>query len=277
MTPRNCIYEGWVRHRRMTPVAHAFRYRLYLVYCDLADLPTLFSGRWFWSARRPSFAWFRRSDHFGSADEPLEESVRNLVAARIGWRPVGPIRMLTNLRYYGFQMNPICMFYCFNDDEETVEAVVAEVTNTPWNERHCYVLDLRGKAGDGTEFVESTPNMLSFTNRKELHVSPFFDMDLEYRWWLSKPSENLLVHIEAVRANEQFFDATLTLRSVPLTSWHMARVLVAYPWMTMQVFAGIYWQAFRLWRKGVPFVAHPPTDDSGNRESGWPPMQRVAL
>ncbi|HTN74179.1 MAG TPA: DUF1365 domain-containing protein [Pirellulaceae bacterium] len=251
MNWHSCLYEGQVRHRRFTPVEHEFRNRLFLMYVDLEELPELFRRRWLWSAEQPNLAWFRRADHLGPADQPLAEAVRDLVETRLGERPSGPIRLLTHFRYFGFAMNPISLYYCFASDEQ-LEFVVAEVTNTPWGERHCYVLDARTPPAAVIRCAAS----------KEMHVSPFFGMDFDYAFRLTKPGRSLNVHIEnhaqAVATTKPAFDATLTLRRRPLNGYELARALGRYPVMTIHVFAAIYWQAFRLWRKRVPYVPHPP-------------------
>jgi uncharacterized protein len=247
MSTISCIYEGEVRHQRFTPVSHQFRFRLFLLYVDLGELPTLFRRRWLWSVERPNVSCFRRGDHFGPADQPLDESVRQLVEARLGWRPEGPIRLLTQVRYLGFQMNPVSLFYCFDPTGDRVEAVVAEVNNTPWNERHCYVLDTRG---------QSSPR-LTARHAKAFHVSPFMGMDMDYDWRLSIPGERLLVHIDNRAAEHKPFHATLVMRRLPMSSPRLAQMLIRHPWVTLHVFAGIYWQALRLWLKRVPYVPHP--------------------
>jgi uncharacterized protein len=142
----SAVYEGWVRHRRVRPVEHSFRYRVFMAYLDLAELPELFDRVPLWSARRAAPAWFRRSDFLGDPELPLRDAVLDRVEELGGARPAGPVRLLANLRYLGHSFNPVSFYFCFAEDGERLAAVLAEVTNTPWGERHSYLLD-RGEAG----------------------------------------------------------------------------------------------------------------------------------
>jgi DUF1365 family protein len=267
---QSCFYEGTISHRRFTPIAHRFLYRLFLVYVDLAEISSLFGARGLWSTKWTAAARFCRADHLGSADWPIDEAVRDLVQSRLAWRPRGPIRLLTNFRYFGFQMNPVSLFYCFDTDGDRLCAVVAEVNNTPWNERHCYVLDLRdgGLPGD-TRFATAR-------HCKRFHVSPFFPMEMEYRWRISAPRERLSARIESFAGDVKQFDAALHLKRKPIHSASRRGMLARYPAMTLRNFARIYWQAFRLCSKGAPFYPHPESAEISCPNNSTPETREPA-
>ena len=245
----SCIYEGRVRHTRTRPVLHGFSYRLFMMYLDLDELPRLFRRRWLWSARRPALARFRREDHLGPADQPLAEAVRDLVVRETGRRPDGPIRLLTNLRYFGYGFNPVSFYYCFAANGRDVDFIVAEVNNTPWGEQTTYVLacDDTNARGSGWRFSDD----------KKMHVSPFMPMDIRYDWALAPPQDRLSVHIANSQAGERVFDAGMVLRRREITGRSLAGVLLRFPLMTVRVITAIHWQALLLWLKRCPVHTHP--------------------
>lgn len=256
---QSCIYRGHVRHRRFAPVSHIFAYPLFLMYLDLDELPALFQGRWLWSSERFAPARFRRADHFGDPSVPLADAVRALVTQHTGRPPSGPIRLLTHLRYFGYCFNPVSFYFCYDSTGSRVETIVAEVTNTPWGERYCYVLPEARNEARG--------NKKRYRFGKAFHVSPFMGMDVEYDWRFCEPGERLVVHMENRQGGKKFFDATMTLARQEISGPALAWCLVRYPFMTGTVIAAIYLQAFRLWRKRTPFYPHPAVAKAGVSES----------
>ena len=250
----SAVYEGKVVHRRFAPHAHAFSYRMAQLYLDLDEVDAVFERRWLWSINRRNLAEFRRGDFIDPSDLPLAEAVRRRLAQAIGERPAGPIRMLTHLRYAGVIFNPVTFYYCYAPDGVTLDAIVAEITNTPWLERHAYVLPRATAIERG--------RLLGWDFAKTFHVSPFMPMDRRYDWRFSVPGDDLCVHMDVLREGRREFDAWLQLERRALNGAALARVLWRYPLMTAQVIGQIYWQALRLKLKHIPFHDHPRSSEN---------------
>jgi uncharacterized protein len=228
----SAIYEGTVSHARRVPRAHAFAYRVYMLYLDLGELPRL------------GLHAFQRADYLGDPSRDLAGEVLDRVERELGFRPAGPVRLLTHVRSLGYVFNPVSFYYCFDADGSTLRAVVAEITNTPWGERHAYVLPA------GPEGVVSRFD-------KRFHVSPFFGMEQSYDWHLPPPAASLEVGMANLEDGREVFRARLALRRRAWSTSALRRAALLQPLMAWKVHAAIYWQALRLWLKGTPFHVHP--------------------
>ncbi len=251
---KSCIYEGTIRHRRHLPRPNKFQYRLFFMFLDLDELPTVLDIHPLWSNQQVNLAYFRRRDHFGDPKIPIKQAVQNLVEERLGQRPQGPIRLLTHLRYFGHCFNPASFYYCYNPEDTDVETIVLEIHNTPWGEHFCYVLGAEDN-------IHPLKGWRRHTGAKIFHVSPFIDMDIHYDWRFRLPGEKLGVHIIDYQKESKLFDATLALERRPLNRQALSRLLLIYPAMTVEVVILIYWQALRLILKRTPFFTHPEKGD----------------
>ena len=242
----SAIYEGTIRHRRFAERHNEFTHEVALAYLDLDELPGLLGGRLV--ASGPRLVRFRRADYLGDPHTPLPDAVRALINERTGFRPAGPIRLLTQLRSFGHCFNPVSFYYCFDPGGSHVEAVAADVTNTPWGERHTYAL---------RRDPDARTRVIRGDSEKVLHVSPFMGMDHRYEWRVADPADTLSVHIESHRDGALAFDATLAMRRRALTRRSLAEVTARYPAATARVLALIYGHALGLKLKGVRVHPHP--------------------
>jgi len=250
----SAIYQGVLRHRRFQPRAHRFSYRVFMMYLDLDELDQVLAMSPLWSRGRFRPARFQRSDFLGDPEVPLKQAVCDTIYAQTGIRHEGSVRLLANLRYFGFNINPIACYYCF-DAQESLRFVVAEVTNTPWGERQSYVLRCDPK---------QSYQRIQFN--KQMHVSPFNPMEMKYHWCNNRPGKMLTLHLETERENEIHVDATMALKRREIDSAALASVLLQYPWMTAKVAFSIYWQALRLWWKRNPIYDHPGAHGRGRHD-----------
>ncbi len=243
------LFVGQVSHRRFTPHEHAFDYQMFMMYLDLDELPSLFDQFLLWSARRFNLAYFTRKDHMGDKQKPLKQSVIDLVKDKTGIKLNGPIRLLTHLRYFGYGFNPVSFYYCFDEHDMKLQAIVAEVNNTPWGEQHCYVLPIEKK--------QQELNHYKFKLDKQFHVSPFNPMDHNYEWVFTHKEQHLNIYMENWKNNEKVFYANLSLNAQIMSKRNLAHALFQFPLMTAKVSTSIYYQALKLLFKRTPLYTHP--------------------
>lgn len=285
------IYRGTIWHRRLQPKEHQFSYNAFMVYLDLDEVDAVMAlSRW-WSTNRFALAQFRRRDYFYSSQQPLKSAVADLVFDALGRRVNGSVRMLTNLRYFGFLINPITAYYCFTETE-SLDAVVLEVTNTPWGEQTHYVLDCRENSNNASDINVDVINVdvidvpaieapsidaavsQGIVFKKSMHVSPFLPMNMIYCWRGLAPSdgklrfelanfcaentnENLSAQTHSIETQHKVFDSRVNFKREPISGELMRSILLRYPLMTMKVFLAIHWQALRLFLKRVKLYRHP--------------------
>lgn len=238
------IYEGTVRHRRFAPKFREFAPKLFLAYLDVGALPGSLDRLPLWSARRRSPVHFRPRDFLDGSDRPLGPALRDLVQASLGRRPAGPVYLLAQLRTFGWLFNPLAVYYCWTPDGRDLDAIVLEVTNTPWGERHWYVLDAHR-------------NVTTTTTAKAMHVSPFLPLDLDYRVTWTVPDAELHLCIEVEREGTPVLDAELALRRTRVNRRRAVTILARYPMLPLRVSAAIYARAVRLFARGLPVYQHP--------------------
>jgi len=242
----NAIATGRVWHRRLSPKKHRFDYRLYFSLFNVDQIDELCARSRWWSRERLNLVTVRRSDFIGPTDRTIAEAVRDRVEDERGVRPQGRVFLLAHLRQWGVCFNPVSFYLCV-DDQGGLDCIVAEVHNTPWGQRHAYVLDARDQVGPDFRFRFS----------KAFHVSPFLPMELEYDWRFRLEKDEWLVHMAVMDGGTECFAAGMSLKLSPLNRPAMVRMPLAYPLLTMKVLAAIYWQALKLWRRKAPFFPHP--------------------
>lgn len=236
---RSCVYSGKVFHKRFTPALHAFQYQVDYLYLDLNELDELMTLSRFWSKDRRNLIEIRRDDYLPSA-QPLIDEVRETVASLSGEAFNGDVFLLTTPRRLGHCMNPISLFYCFAGSD--LHYVLAEVHNTPWDERHVYLMQ-------GPDFAAPT--------QKTFHVSPFMPMNTTYEWQLGDPAEMLSVAIKVAQQDQPLFTASMHMMREELNSTNMPRITRRQLRQAFLTISAIYFQAAKLWWKKVPFFQHP--------------------
>jgi DUF1365 family protein len=242
------IFSGSIFHERRVEAAHKFRYSLFMLYLDLDELELIARTFKFFGIERTGLISFWRRDYLPEMSQAsLKQAVIDKIKADSGTNFAGKVFVLTHPRWFGYVMNPLTLYYCFGANG-ALEHVLGEITNTPWGERHTYVMTPKDSQNLKQTYVFS----------KGFHVSPFLPMDMQYSWTITKPTDRLSVHISNRVGDRLDFEAHMGLRSMPLTTWNLLKLWARDPWITAKVLVGIYWQAGVLYLlKKVRFYSHP--------------------
>jgi len=248
------LYFGEVLHHRRSPKEHKFSYKLFMPHLFLDELPRVFQGTWFWSANRPNLSWFRREDSPRPEIPSLEAAVKQTLYEQLGVHFEGRVSMITHLRTFGHLFNPVTFYYCWDQNLQSPLAVMTEITNTPWQERYA-------KAFHWTD-SKNTKGRSKQAFQKEFHVSPFIGMNIAYDWHFDAPGTKMNIDMVLREEGEVLFTAHLHMKQKPLTATRLNWALLRFPFLTLKVTAGIYWQALRLKLKGIPFYPNTKTQPS---------------
>lgn len=242
------IYEGTIRHRRFTTKPHEFNYSLFMFCFNLSQIEEDFKSIPQVSIEKFNWFTYKRKNYLSEPQIPLDQYVRFLIQKKKGIFPNGKIFLLTNLSCLGYCFNPISIYFIFNEDYNEIDFLIVEVTNTPWGEKHAYILD---------QPIKLKNSIYQYHFKKELHVSPFMDMNYDYEFNLKIDDNQIIVHMNNYHDGKLDFDATLSLHFVPTESKPAWKIFQKYPLITYKITSAIYWQALKLWLKGNSFHSHP--------------------
>ena len=235
LAPALCT--GRISHKRVHPVSHEFHYDVWMLWSDIDKLNEI-PGQGL-----PMSLTVSDLDEYSNPRARVEKAITGS-----GLRmPLGPIYVLAQPRSFGFFFNPVVFFCCFEADEPA--AVVAEIHNTPWNERHSYVFGPDDK--DDKRFVIRFP--------KKFHVSPFASMNVDYEWYFDFSPDRVQIDMQLKEEGLESLRASLSLDKQVPNKKVLRRMAWCQPFQNQKTLVRIYMNAFRLWRKGSTFYPHPKT------------------
>jgi len=244
----SALYTGHVMHQRQRPARHRLRYRVFSLLLDLDELPALGRRLRWLSLDRFNLFSFHQADHGDGTPGGLRAHVERQLAAA-GLPAGGAIRLLAMPRILGHVFNPLSVYFC-HAPGGALAALLYEVNNT-FGERHSYLIPVEPLARE-----QGAPVLQRCA--KQMHVSPFLGLDMEYRFRIRPPEGGALsIGVDTHDADGAVLVARLDAQRRALDDRALLAAFFGHPLLTLKVVAAIHWEALRLWRKGVPVHRKP--------------------
>jgi len=240
--------DGYVIHNRRQPQRHRFKYNMCWCLFDVDDIDHWMGQSKLWKYNAWSLFCLRDRDYIKPGNQPINLKIKDYLSEETGARFSGNVFLFTHPRFMGQGFNSVNFYFCYQ--AQKLAYIVSEITNTPWGEKHLYLHDCDG--------AKKKPNgTLVFDFKKQFHVSPFITMDIDYCWEFLINQQQLTVKMQLYRQNVNEMNVILDTKITPLMENNINRMSLKRPFQPMKMLLGIYWQAFKLWLKKIPFYSHP--------------------
>lgn len=244
---QNSYCTGHVVHHRKHPKLHRFKYNMSWCLLDLKQLDsTTQNHRWF-SRNAFNIVSIKDTDYIDEKNKPIESKIQDYLKSQTHQSFKGRVLLFTHPRFLGCGFNSVNFYLCYEKDK--LCHIVSEINNTPWGEKHLYFHDLK-------KHSQPAQNA-TFTFSKSFHISPFAEMDIDYTWNFQLTDQNFDVSMQLDQQGKNIMNVVLKTQLQPMTAKNQLKWLMTRPFQGVKMLSGIYWQALKIWLKGIPFFSHP--------------------
>ena len=245
--PPQGFADGTVIHHRLQPKRHRFKYHMSWCLLDLDELHNWMQASRLWQHNRWGVFAIKDQDYINSEQQPIKDKVSDYIEKQTGQPFTGRVYLFTHPRFLGYGFNSVNFYLCYSGDR--LQHIISEINNTPWGEKHLYFHDCGQPDDSGYGW--------SFAFRKAFHISPFVSMDIDYDWCFKVTARTFGVHMTLHQKGVKLMQVVLDTKITPAVENSIRRNVLKRPFQPWKMSAGIYWQAFKLWLKKIPFIPHP--------------------
>ena len=240
MIKESSIYIGKVIHKRFKPKVHFFKYRVFSILLDLAEINLIDKSLKIFSYNKFNILSFYDADHGARDGTSLKQWViKNLEDNHINTENI-KIKLFCYPRIFGYVFNPLSVFFIYNEKSKLI-SILYEVKNT-FGEQHTYI------------FKTNNDKVIVNNCSKKFYVSPFIEMDCVYNFKVLKPSERISVIIDQRDKNGKLLYASQDGIAKDLNTKNLLFSFISHPLMTFKIIAAIHYEALKLWIKGIKLV-----------------------